>query len=77
MLVGWDRTRKELESLKTLLMGHISRLQKYIHLGDVIDRLDNEASLPPLNPAQVDKLRRLTLVSLASESHVYSQSFWV
>jgi COP9 signalosome complex subunit 7 len=30
----------------------------------------NEASFPPLSPAQIDKLRRLTLVSLASESHV-------
>jgi hypothetical protein len=31
---------------------------------------DNETALPPLNDAQLDKLRRLSLVSLASESHV-------
>ena len=32
--------------------------------------VDDAASLPPLNDAQLDKLRRLTLVTLASESHV-------
>ena len=30
----------------------------------------NEQHLPPLNDLQIDKLRRLTLVTLASESHV-------
>ena len=37
---------------------------------EMADYIDNEANLPPLNPAQIDKLRRLTLVTLASESHV-------
>lgn len=32
--------------------------------------LDKEKKLPPLSELQIDKLRRLTLVSLASESHV-------
>jgi COP9 signalosome complex subunit 7 len=32
--------------------------------------VDDSASLPPLNDAQLDKLRRLTLVTLASKSHV-------
>jgi hypothetical protein len=39
------------------------------------DCVANEANLPPLNPAQVDKLRRLTLVTLASESHVQFHAF--
>jgi len=32
--------------------------------------LANEGNFPPLNEAQIEKLRRLTLVTLASESHV-------
>jgi hypothetical protein len=32
--------------------------------------VDEAQNLPPLNELQIEKLRRLTLVSLASESHV-------
>ena len=63
-------------SLNLLRIFSWGTYQDYKSINSILDFVygllivDDAARLPPLNDAQFDKLRRLTLVTLASESHV-------
>ena len=63
-------------SLNLLRIFSWGTYQDYKSINSILDFVygllivDDAARLPPLNDAQLDKLRRLTLVTLASESHV-------
>ena len=63
-------------SLNLLRIFSWGTYQDYKSINSILDFVygllivDDAARLPPLNDAQLDKLRRLTLVTLASKSHV-------